>query len=91
MRMTRRKAAGWAVAASLMAISWCLASSPRAATQARLAISAIVVTTCKVVVTLVNGVPVVANTCSTAATDSAEGRAVVRTTDEQARTVTVVY
>jgi len=79
-----------ATAFFLLSVCWWLPITIRAATQARVSISAIVVTTCNITVNLVNGIPSVQNSCNGLAKGSADGSATV-SRDSESKTVTIVY
>jgi hypothetical protein len=91
MKITKRNLVE-GVAAVLVSATLCiLMPSSIAATQAKLAISVTVATTCRVVVSMLNGTPSVTNICGKISNSQADGRAFVSITDDQARIVTVSY
>ena len=73
-----------------LSVSWWLPASLRAATQAKMAISALVMRTCSIVVNIVNGTPAVRSFCGRADEDGGDGRALIKKS-EDAKEVVVTY
>ncbi len=67
----------WFAVLLLLALSGVVWQRIDAATLSKLTVSAIVLTRCNVVVTIVNGAPVVSNTCGASPAGSVDGRASV--------------
>ncbi|NUU02724.1 hypothetical protein [Herbaspirillum robiniae] len=70
--------------------SWWLAASLQAAIQAKMAISAMVVTTCNIVGSVINGAPIIRNSCGKGSEKEIDGRALLKAAGD-AKEIKVTY